>query len=109
MPRKSRARLVEQREAARHRVLYPAYVHFMRRRFKCRLVEISGYGCCVAGGPALLPGTPIMVESLLFGQRGAVVAHRAGGKLGLALLGPPLNIRNGADGDIAQRDLIDDE
>lgn len=92
MPRKRRLSTAERREGMRRRVLYPAYLHFMRRRFRCRLVEISGTGICLSGAPVLQPGTPVMVESLLLGRRGAVVAHLTGTRLGLALIGPALNV-----------------
>ena len=98
MPRKTRLIGAERREGTRRRVLYPAYLHYMRRRFRCRLVEISGSGICLSGAPVLEPGTPVMIESLLFGRRGAVVAHLTGTRLGLALIGPPLAVADEAKG-----------
>ena len=90
MPRKRVSPYTERRDVARRKVLYPAYVLFMRRRFRCRLIEIGGDGICVAGGPQLRPGTPVMIESLLLGCRAGVVAHRTGQKLGVALFGGTL-------------------
>lgn len=90
MPRKRAMREQERRQSPRRRVLYPAYVLFMRRRFRCRLVEIGGDGIGLAGGPQLRPGTPVIVETLLLGRRAGVVAHRTGAKLGVALFGGAL-------------------
>ena len=90
MPRKRALRTLERREMPRRHVLYPAYLLFMRRRFRCRLVEIGVNGICVTGAPSLKAGTPVMIETLLLGRRAGVVAHRTGQKLGIALFGTPL-------------------
>lgn len=90
MPRKRALRAIERREVTRRHVLYPAYLLFMRRRFRCRLVEIGVNGVCVTGAPSLKAGTPVMIEALLLGRRAGVVAHRTGQKLGIALFGAPL-------------------
>src|SRR3546814_3979792 len=92
MPRKRSVRLLERRETPRRSVLYPAYLLFMRRRFRCRLVEIGTSGICPTGAPVLKPGTPIMVETMLLGRPAGVVAHRTGHRLGGALFGPPLQM-----------------
>lgn len=90
MRRKRPVRMGERRENQRRSVLYPAYLLFMRRRFRCRLVEISESGICLTGAPALSLGTPVMVETLLLGRRPGVVAHRTGTKMGVALFGSPI-------------------
>src|SRR3546814_2847423 len=68
MPRKRSVRLLERRETPRRSVLYPAYLLFMRRRFRCRLVDIGTSGICLTGAPVLQPGTPVMVEPMLLGR-----------------------------------------
>lgn len=93
MPPKRPARIDERRESSRRLVLYPAYLLFMQRRFRCRLVEISANGICLAGCPPLKVGTPVMIETLLLGKRAGVVAHGSGNKLGIALFGAPLKKR----------------
>lgn len=94
MPRKRSVRLLERRETPRRSVLYPAYLLFMRRRFRCRLVEIGTSGICLTGAPVLKPGTPVMVETMLLGRRAGVVAHRTGNRLGVALFGPPIKLES---------------
>src|SRR3546814_18573784 len=66
----------------------------MRRRFRCRLVEIGTSGICLTGAPVLKPGTPVMVETMLLGRRAGVVAHRTGNRLGVALFGPPIKLES---------------
>src|SRR3546814_19885204 len=58
----------------------------------CRIIEIGTDGICVKGAPRLSTGTPVIIETLLFGRRAGVVAHRTGDRLGVALFGTPMRM-----------------
>src|SRR3546814_11691457 len=93
MPPERPVRAVERREALRRHVLFPASLLFMRRRFPCRIIEIGTDGICVKGAPRLSTGTPVIIETPLFGRRAGLVAHRTGDRLGVALFGAPRSMQ----------------